>query len=47
MNSSQISGIRGVYLVAAELSRLGFIVSPTSRGAFGGKVNQMAEKYII
>ncbi len=31
----QITGMRGVYLVAAELSRLGFIVSPTSRGAQG------------
>lgn len=35
MKSSQITGMRGVYLVAAELSRLGFIVSPTSRGARG------------
>lgn len=33
--SQQITGMRGVYLVAAELSRLGFIVSPTSRGALG------------
>lgn len=33
--SKMISGMRGVYLVAAELSRLGFIVSPTSRGALG------------
>ena len=30
-NSRQISGMRGVYMVAAELSRLGFIVSPTLR----------------
>ena len=29
--SRQIAGMRGVYLVAAELSRLGFIVSPTLR----------------
>lgn len=29
------TGTLGVYLVAAELSRLGFIVSPTSRGAAG------------
>ena len=28
-------GMRGVFLVAAELSRLGFIVSPTSRSSFG------------
>ena len=27
--------MRGVYLVAAELTRLGFIVSPTSRSALG------------
>lgn len=27
--------MRGVYLVAAELSKKGFIVSPTSRGAQG------------
>ena len=30
-----VTGMRGVYLVAAELSRLGYIVSPTSRGAQG------------
>ena len=34
-NLCQIAGMRGVYLVAAELSRLGFIVSPTSRSAQG------------
>jgi hypothetical protein len=31
----QVTGMRGVYLVAAELSRLGFVVSVTSRGAAG------------
>jgi hypothetical protein len=31
----QLTGMRGVYLVAAELSRLGFIASPTSRSAIG------------
>jgi hypothetical protein len=31
----QMTGMCGVYLVAAELSRLGFIVSPTSRNARG------------
>jgi hypothetical protein len=31
----QTTGMLGVYLVAAELSRLGFIVSPTSRSARG------------
>jgi hypothetical protein len=30
-----MTGMLGVYLVAAELSRLGFIVSPTSRSAAG------------
>lgn len=33
--SKQNTGMRGVYLVAAELSKLGFIVSPTSRSALG------------
>jgi hypothetical protein len=31
----QLTGMRGVYLVAAEFSRLGFIASPTSRSAIG------------
>lgn len=30
-----MTGMLGVYLVAAELSRLGFVVSPTSRSAAG------------
>lgn len=34
-HTGQITGMRGVYLVAAELSQLGFIVSPTSRSAAG------------
>lgn len=34
-SKAQLTGMRGVYLVAAELSRLEFIVSPTSRGAAG------------
>ncbi len=34
-SKGQIAGMRGVYLVAAELSRLGFVVSPTSRSAIG------------
>ena len=29
----QLAGMRGVYLVAAEMSRLGFIASPTSHSA--------------
>ena len=32
---AHMTGMLGVYLTAAELSRLGFIVSPTSRSAFG------------
>jgi hypothetical protein len=31
----QLTGMTGVYLVAAELSKRGFIVSPTSRSAQG------------
>ena len=34
-SKGQMTGMRGVYLVAAELTRLGFIVSPTSRSAIG------------
>lgn len=34
----QLTGMRGVYLVAAELSRLGFIASPTSRSAQGADI---------
>jgi len=34
-NSRQIAGMRGVFMVAAELSRLGFIVSLTSRSSQG------------
>lgn len=34
-SKAQMTGMRGVYLVASELSRLGFIVSPTSRSAIG------------
>lgn len=32
-SKGQSTGMRGVFLVAAELSAKGFIVSPTSRGA--------------
>lgn len=34
-SKAQITGMRGVYLVAAELSKRGFVVSPTSRSAVG------------
>jgi hypothetical protein len=33
-----MTGMRGVYLVAAELSRLGLIASPTSRSAIGADI---------
>jgi hypothetical protein len=32
-SNKQVTGMRGVYLVAAELSKRGFIASPTSRSA--------------
>jgi len=35
---AQLTGMHGVYLVAAELSRLGFIASPTSRNAKGADI---------
>lgn len=35
MTQQQQTGMRGVYLVAAELSSRGLIVSPTSRSAAG------------
>jgi hypothetical protein len=35
---TQLTGMRGVYLVAAELSRIGFIASPTSRSARGADI---------
>ncbi len=31
----QLTGMRGVYLVAAELCKRGFVVAPTSRSAVG------------
>ena len=34
----QLTGMRGVYLVAAELSKHGFIASPTSRSARGADI---------
>lgn len=34
-SSGQMTGMLGVYLVAAELSRRNFVVSPTSRSAAG------------
>jgi len=35
---TQLTGMCGVYLVAAELSKRGFIVSPTSRNAKGADI---------
>ena len=37
-SKGQFTGMRGVYLVAAELSRLGLITSPTSRSAIGADI---------
>lgn len=34
-SKGQMTGMLGVYLVAAELSKRGFVVSPTSRSAAG------------
>ena len=45
--AKQLTGMRGVYLVAAELSRIGFIASPTSRSAIGADIlatDQKCEK---
>lgn len=36
--NGQLTGMRGVYLVAAELSKLEFIVSLTSRNSFGADI---------
>ncbi len=38
VSKGQLTGMRGVYLVAAELSRLGFIASPTSRSTIGADI---------
>lgn len=38
VSKHQLTGMRGVYLVAAELSSLGFIASPTSRSAIGADI---------
>lgn len=35
MSKHQMTGMLGVYLTAVELTKLGFIVSPTSRSAMG------------
>lgn len=34
-NKGMMTGMRGVYLVAAELTKLGWVVAPTSRSAIG------------
>jgi hypothetical protein len=36
--AEQLTGMRGVYLVAAELPRRGFVASPTSRSAIGADI---------
>ena len=37
-SNKQITGMRGVSVVAAELSKHGFIASPTSRSARGADI---------
>ncbi len=37
-SKAQMTGMRGVYLVAAELSKRGFIALPTSRNASGADI---------
>ena len=37
-SKAQMTGMRGVYLVSAELCRLGFIASSTSRSAAGADI---------
>lgn len=37
-SKAQNTGMRGVYLAAAEMVRTGLIVSPTSRSAFGADI---------
>lgn len=41
---SQITGMLGVYLTAAELTSRDYIVSPTSRSASGGELYGDAEQ---
>ena len=38
LSKAQSTGMRGVYLVSAELARQGFIASPTSRSARGADI---------
>lgn len=38
LSRAQMNGMRGVYLVAAELARRGLITSPTSRSARGADI---------
>ena len=38
VSKNQLTGMQGVYLVAAELSRHGLIASPTSRSARGAYI---------
>ena len=44
-SKSQMTGMQGVYLVAAELTRLGFIVSVTSRNARGADLFATDQSY--
>jgi len=42
--NAHMTGMQGVYLVAAELTRQGLVVSPTSRSAFGADLLVTDEK---
>jgi len=44
-SKGQMTGMLGVYLVAAELSKRGFIVSPTSRSAAGAEPTKSAKRH--
>lgn len=37
-SKGQLTGMRGVYLVASELCRVGLVASPTSRSAIGADI---------
>jgi len=43
-SNAHMTGMQGVYLVAAELTKQGLVVSPTSRSAFGADLLVTDEK---
>jgi len=49
MSKHQLTGMRGVYLAAAEIAARGMIVSPTSRSAAGADLlvtDEMSEGFL-